>query len=157
VFGAEASDCFPGRAEHAQPVFVAEFSQRRVVEASFLEGGHDARQTGHVVDLVRDARTIQVGAEPNVVYSDAVRQVLEVFDDPRNGRCRVVASVSTQESEVEVDADDAVGFFDGVELTVGQVAQRLPDCGNLLPRMRETTHSGAARVGLAVSTHRAAC
>ncbi len=154
MFGAEASDCFPGRAEHAQPVFVAEFSQRRVVEASFLEGGHDARQTGHVVDLVRDARTIQVGAEPNVVYSDAVRQVLEVFDDPRNGRCGVVASVSTQESEVEVDADDAVGFFDGVELTVGQVAQRLPDCGNLLPRMRETTpecrrtlKSGQSRTG----------
>jgi hypothetical protein len=48
-----------------------------------------------------------------------------LFDDPRNGRSGVVASVSTQESEVEVDADDAVGFFDGVELTVGQVARPL--------------------------------
>src|SRR5581483_3021589 len=71
----------PRLAQHAQPVLVSELAQIGRVEASVGKRRDHARQARHVADDAWHGRTVEVGAEPDVLHAHAVGQVAEVLDD----------------------------------------------------------------------------
>ena len=121
--GEVASPRPPGLIEHAEPVAVRDLRDVLIAEPRAQELD-ETRQPRRTPELVRQRRALEVGAERHVLDADPRRDVVDMADDGLDRRGRVGGAVGAQEAHAEVDADDAAGLADRVELIVRQVARR---------------------------------
>ena len=85
----------------------------------FLHSVYEVRESLSVADFLRDDCAIEVGAESDAVFAEGVEQSIEMsYDDIEIGVFQV-SSIFTEESGGEVESDDTVAFFNGVELFLG--------------------------------------
>ena len=114
----------PGRPQHPDPVLVRELPQRRIVVAGGMQGRKQVGKPRYVPDPLRNLRPVEVRAEPDPIYADALDEIIDVPHYRLQRGILRLAAILAQESDGEVHADHPVRVPDGVELPVRKVARR---------------------------------
>src|SRR3954453_14205353 len=111
----------PGCVEHAQPVAVRDPVDVFGAVARIPECLDELREPGYSAELRRNGGAVEVRPEGDVLDAHALDVVVDMPHDLADRRIRVVRAVGAQEGDGEVDACDAAGVADRLELLVRQV------------------------------------
>ncbi len=94
------------------------FAQGFFIVTMFSQAGEKFWHSGDITELQRYGSAIKIGAQGHMFYTNAFGYIIDVAHDFRQRCFRIQAAVGPQERNVEINANHAIRFADGIQLFI---------------------------------------